>query len=399
MPRTRSRRSKKIESVDTSYYIGYCEDEETPDAIMQKFAALERIQNQFQKEKCRDQGVESDGDEKEPQEKLPEKFLKQLFEETTMFAVDDVIEAPPQYSEQYFVDESGFPEFYGEPMTDIDSNWSESSDYRDDMREVKTSRRKSKTRCKPAANGDDNFLVGSHFRLHRSCRRYTPKFEEVRYQRCPPLPLVPSYCHMIMPYKEPVTTVFPEADVFHDHLTPLLNGCKVFGIYLNLPWVYHDADSKRTKELWQGFQKIDYPDTLLHVGLVFVYIPKFLFADAVKVMKGKGFKWVEQALVIPRSFGRIITKNSKLFKVAKMCMHIFRKTNKGQLPMQHQRVTNVHLLSGEDKMHYTYNLIEQMLPPTLGGQKNVRLLELYDVGEKREGWIQIRHKQRIRLIE
>jgi len=398
MPRTRSRskRFKKIENVDTSYYIGYCEDEETPHAIMQKFAALERIQNQFQKEKCREQGVESDGEEKEPQQKLPDKFLKQLFQETTMFAVDDVIEARPEYSEHYLIDEYGFW-CHSDSITDIVSEWLENnSEFSED--DAKTSKRKSKGRPSriklTSFNYNNNSLsVGPRFNpLHRG---YNEKFVEVRYQRCPPLPLVPSYCHMIMPYKEPVPTVFPEADIFHDDLTTLINGNKVFGIYLNLPWIYHDADQKRTKDLWRGFQKIEYPDNLIKVGLVFVYIPKFLFANAVKVMKSKGFKWVEQAMVIPRDFGRIVIKKAKYIKVGKMCMHIFRKMKKGQLPMQHQRVTNLHLLSGEDKMHYTYNLIEQMLPPKLDNQANVRLLELYDIGEKREGWIQIRHKERM----
>jgi len=268
------------------------------------------------------------------------------------------------------------------------------------MEGAKTSKRKSKLksyRIKVVQSNDhnDNCLLGPNFRSNPLYRGPIRKVVEVRYQRCPPLPLVPSYCHMIMPYKESVPNVFPEADIFNDNLTQLINGNKVFGIYLNLPWIYNDADHKRTKDLWQGFQKIKYPDNLIPVGLVFVYIPKFLFSNAVKVMKSKGFKWVEKALVIPRDFGRIVTKKGKFLKVAKMCMHIFRKMKKGRLPMQHQRVTNAHLLSGENKMHYTYNLIEQMLPPKLDGQENVRLLELYDIGEKRDGWIQIRHKERM----
>jgi len=395
--RARSRRSAKIDNVDTSYYIGYCEDEETPEAIMQKFAALERIQNQHQKEKFREQGFESDGEEKEPLENLPDKYLKQLFEETTMFAVDDVIEAIPQYSDRYHVDEYGIWECDGEMITDITSEWTE-SDFSDEMKVEKFSNRKrnmKSNRIKRVAVYDDNVFAGPCFRSHPSLQRPARTLKDVRYQRCPALPLVPSYCHMIMPYREPVPTVFKEADIFNDDLTSLLEGKKVFGIYLNLPWIYHDADHKRTKHLWKGFQNIEYPDTLIERGLLFVYIPKFLIADAVKVMKTKGFKWVEKALVIQRDFGRIVTKKSHYLKVAKMCMHVFRKIKKGHVPMQHQRVTNAHLLSGEDKMHYTYNLIEQMLPPNLKGQKNVRLLELYDIGEKREGWIQIRQKERV----
>jgi len=394
--RSRSRRSAKIKSVDTSYYIGYCEDEETPDAIMQKFAALERLQSQHQKDKFREQGFESDDEEKEPIDELPEKYLKQLFEETTMFAVDDVVEAEPQLLERYHVDDYGIWDLNAESVTEIDSEWSEdTSDFSNEMKDRKLSKRKSdakRSKKRVVVNHEKSTSDGPSFRLHRVYRRPTRKFKEVRYQRCPNLPLVPSYCHMIMPYKDPVHISFPEADIFHDKITPLLKGNKVFGIYLNLPWIYNKADHKRTKDLWRGFQEIEYPDTLIEVGLLFVYIPKFLFGEAVKVMKRKGFKWVEKAVVIPRDFGRVVAKRSKFLKAAKMPMHIFRKMKKGQLPMQHQRVTNLHLLTGEDKMHYTYNLIEEMLPPNLGGQKNVRLLELYDIGEKREGWIQIRHK-------
>jgi len=393
--RARSRRSQKIDNVDTSYYIGYCEDEETPDAIMQKFAALERLQMQHQREKFREQGFDSDGEEKEPIGDLPEKYFKQLFEETTMFAVDDVIEATPQYAESYHVDEYGVWEIDGEMIADSVSEWSE-SDWSDDTKVAKPSNRKAnmkRNHRKRVAVYDGNISVGPSFRAHVLCNMPVRKLKDVRYQRCPPLPLVPSYCHMILPYKEPVPTAFLEADVFNDDLTHLLKGNKVFGIYLNLPWIYHDPDHKQTKSLWTGFQKIKYPDSLIELGLIFAYIPKFLFADAVKVMKAKGFKWVEKALVIERDFGRIVGKKSKFLEVAKMSLHIFRKIKKGQVPMQHQRVTNAHLLSGEDKMHYTYNLIEEMLPPNLKGQKNVRLLELHDVGEKREGWIQILHKQ------
>jgi len=390
--RASSRRSAKIKNVDTSYYIGYCEDEETPEAIMQKFATLERLQSQHQKEKFKEQGLDSEGEEKEPIEELPEKYLKQLFEQTTMFAVDDVIEAEPQIVEKYHVDDYGIWDWNGESVTEMDSEWSEdSSDFRNE-KHGKVSNRKSdvkRTSKKSVAS-----VPPHRFRSHRFARRRARKFKEIRYQRCPKLPLVPSYCHMIMPYKDPVPAVFSEANIFHDTLIPYLEGNKVFGIYLNLPWVHHDVDHERNKELWRGFQQIKYPDTLMEIGLLFAYIPTFLTVDAVKVMKTKGFKWVESALVIQRDFGKIVIKKSKnrIVHAAKEVMHIFRKMNKGDLPMQHQRTTNAHLLTGEDKMHYTYGLIETMLPPNLDGQENVRLLELYNIGEKREGWIQIRHK-------
>jgi len=391
MTRARSRKATKIKNVDTSYYIGYCEDEETPEAIMQKFAALERMQTKHQKEKLQEQGLDSDGEEKEPVAELPEKYLKQLFEETTMFAVDDIIEAEPQLVEKYHIDEYGFWDLSGDSVME-DSEWSENSSDLRSEKQGKHSIRKSdakRTRKKLFVSDPPH-----RFRSHRFARRRVRKFKEIRYQVCPRLPLVPSYCHMIMPYKDPVPAVFPEADIFHDELIPLLKGNKVYGIYLNLPWVHYNPDDEQNQELWRGFREIQYPDKLIELGLLFVYLPTVFFVEAVEVMKIKGFKWVESAIVITRDFGKVVLNKSKnrLLHAGKQVLHIFRKLNKGDLPMQHQRTTNAHLLNGEDKMHYTYNLIETMLPPNLDGQKNVRLLELYNIGERREGWIQIGHR-------
>jgi len=142
-----------------------------------------------------------------------------------------------------------------------------------------------------------------------------------------------------------------------------------------------------------------FPDDLMNAGLLFVYIPKYFFGDAVKVLKKKEFKWVEKAIVIPRDLGSIQvrkmqSKKNGFIGVASKDLHIFRKLKKGRLPMMHQRDTNGRFLTGEDKMHYTYDLIEQMLHPGYRGQKNVKLLELHDIGGKREGWIQIKHRAR-----
>lgn len=373
---------------------------------MMKFEALQRIQDEQQKAKWREQGLESDGEEKEPLEELPADCLRKLFEETAMFTVADVVEPEPVIQDQYYVDEYGYWEFENDAMPDDDGNWDEEDD--DTSEDDHESKRDPSVRVKREARRPKSIKnIKAQVRTSSGYTQYNDNFnsysktpcnlgpEDVRYVRCPNHPMVASFCYNFIPYKESTPTSYPEADIVHGNISQMLEGNKVYGIYLNFPWVYADVDHMRTKKLWGIFRDFQITDALMEMGLIFVYIPKFLFDDATEMMTKKGFKWVEKAIVIQRKFGLMETKKSRFLDVAVMSLHIFRKKTKGRLPMQHQRVTNARLLTGEDKMYYTYDLIEQMLPPTHQGQKNVKLLELYDIGEKREGWIQIRHKDQV----
>jgi len=358
---------------------------------MKKFEILERIQIEQQRAKSKEIGYY--GEEKEPIEELPEQLLKKVFEETTMFSVEDVVEPAKEFSEKYYLNEYGVWDFEDEFINKGDSDWNMDSSSDIDLSLSKAKRRKKIGSSRKMDSSSTSYINNRYRGAFRAFRKTSAK-KGIRYTRCKPHPMAASFCHYIKPYEESISTTFPEADIVHDNLASMLEGNKVFGIYLNFPWVYRDEDHHQTNRLWELFKDLKFSDSLIEAGLVFVYLPNFLFGDAVKIVARKKFKWVEKAVVVPRDFGYIRVSKSRYLSVAAMGLHIFRKMAKGRLPMQHQRVTNVCLLSGEDKMFYTYDLIEQMLPPTFRGQKNVRLLELYDVGEKREGWIQIRHKAR-----
>merc|ERR1719336_2747274 len=96
-------------------------------------------------------------------------------------------------------------------------------------------------------------------------------------------------------------------------------------------------------------------------------------------------------MVVPRTpLYRLQRKKGRFFGVSRESMHLYRRKAKSSMPMQHQRLINVHFLSGETKAEYTYDLIEQMFPPHITG--GARLVELYQCGHRREGWAHIVHK-------
>ena len=311
-----------------------------------------------------------------------------------MFAVNDVVNPGPSYLESgFFLDKEGMKadmdwDYISDAEEELpEEEYFQSTKSRRRRRSVCTQEYKSSMSSFPVFNQSPNHLL-----YERPQKKRRPN-DFVRYTRCQRHPMLARYCFNIKKYEDPVVFTFPVADIVKDNLLPLLCGNEVYGIYLNLQWNWCDIDHQVTKTSWRILQDMKYPDSLIKNGLLFVYIPKFLFHGAFKVMQSKGFRWVEQAIVVPRDLGDTIVKKSRYLNVAKMCLHIFRKGAE-KIPMKHQRTADVHLLSGEHKMFYTYNLIERLLPPSLNGRNDVRLLELYQVGEKRDKWIQIRHKDR-----
>eukprot|EP01083_Nonionella_stella_P072415 195296_1 len=91
---SRKRRCKKPPPVNPSFYVGYVEDEETPEQIMKKFAALEALKRKKQDERepieqpPPDPSIpagKAEAPEPPPEEPLTERDLDFLFEQTSMF--------------------------------------------------------------------------------------------------------------------------------------------------------------------------------------------------------------------------------------------------------------------------------------------------------------------------
>merc|ERR1719376_1345575 len=123
MPR-RTRRSNRATTVaqtsqywgsevDETYFLGYCEDQETPEAIMKKFEALERMQNQKKKEAEATMPKRSGKCEADPaleaaQVALSEADMKKLFKETSQFTVDSAVRGNDMLYDNHIVYEEGF---------------------------------------------------------------------------------------------------------------------------------------------------------------------------------------------------------------------------------------------------------------------------------------------------
>ena len=90
-PRSKRACTVRAQGPSSTHYVGYVEDDETPEAIMKKFEALERVQQRLTAER----GAEAAGAEAEEGgaeaaregEALTEEQLLEVFKQTSVFTL------------------------------------------------------------------------------------------------------------------------------------------------------------------------------------------------------------------------------------------------------------------------------------------------------------------------
>lgn len=368
------------------HYVGYVEEDETPEMIMAKFQELEEIQRQASvadKEQEEEDGQAERVDEDASQQ-LTDDQLLQVFKQTSMFNVKTALQNNAVLAD--IDDMLGLTrERYGEDdiISDDDdmlkSFWSDDEDWDDG-----SSRRKKKGGRQRVAR--QRSITAPKIR-HRVVTAYNPSTQalvrkkvkvvdpnEIQYIRVPVPPLPLSWGRTIAPYGlEQQQPMEEEVSVNGIAEAVLVNAAWYRGYTLD--------------EAMRRLSSVSF-ETLVPYGFVFVWTPKELVHPVCKVLQKKGFAYIENLTWVWMEPNNTISQvDSEYIRRSHLTLYMFRAVERSQtIELRHQRSPDVvfdYQKDGHKCPTETYSYLETLLPQSKG-----KLVELWGSKEEntRQGW-------------
>lgn len=419
------------------HFVGYVEDEETPEMIMKKFEALERIQKQQQlREKMDDvdenekkEGIEekecgprietknsrrkesnamevsnrkgtSSAPEDEP-EGLTEEQLKLVFRETSMFNIESAMKRggwSAGEKRKIYLGVDGSDE---ECLTFYDSE-----DEDEEFWSGKLSRKRGAGRVKVKQMGPPRI-----HKLVTTLNRDSGAFIRRRVQvidphaiitvKMPHAPLPLSWGRTISAYQprkanQHNPSIMRE-NIFGGKLASKI-GRSFLGVLINPAWEDEASELSRPHGTTsQILERLDLP-SLCPSGFVFVWVSKGNISGVMDLMYGWNYCYVENLTWVQlKPNNRVVQECSDGFCRSHLTLFIFRRENEGKdIDLRHQRNPDVvvDFLRGPCGAHghtplETYTTIETLLPDWRDN-----LLELWAFPNLlREGWVQVASKK------
>lgn len=372
------------------HYVGYVEDDETPEMIMSKFQELEEIQKQEPKELEEKMETHKDGDHQ-----LTDDQLLQVFKQTSMFnvktalqnnamlaGIDDVLELT---NERY-----GQEDIISDDEDMLRSFWSDDDDWEEAAYKRKGSRSKGK---KPARQ-----KIASKVR-HRVVTAYNPSTQAlvrrrikvadpnaIQFIRIPPPPIPLSWGRVIAPYTPPrqeKTAFCINVPDMKKLSAPMLPDSVAEAILINSAWYRgYTHDEAMTRISSVSFK------SLVPYGFIFVWTPKELVHPVCKLMLTNGYAYIENLTWVWMEPNNTIAKeDSKYVRRSHLTLYMFRAIDRIQnIELRHQRSPDVvfdYQKDGETCPLETYSYIETLLPQSKG-----KLVELWGTVHEndRPGW-------------
>jgi N6-adenosine-specific RNA methylase IME4 len=409
----------------SSMYVGYVEEDETPEMIMRKFAELERIQ-QMHKEKQQQQQhvIMNEGDEivayDEQQQQqnvasahqdesfeMTEEMMKEVFKATSGFTMRKAMKA--EDAEAF-----GFDEFDRDFYNEYDDDEMEIYDDEDaDFWEMLGRRRKRKGGAekpervpkapkeprepreprepkaprepKPqkshmitAYNSDTGFMI-------RKKKNFDPR--ELNVFKLPkhdlpndPLPI--TWGRMVKPYipkevRDKMDKEVPDFKQFKMKIDKSMDVSKLsedyLGILMNPPWKIEQAPDKGNVTV-EDIAQLPL-ERLSPLGFIFIWVEKENLSLVCDVMQEKNFNYVENLTWVQMQPNNCVVKTeSRYLARSHRTLLIFRRSTamfpeSKAIELRHQRNSDVTLdvvettESGRRKVpEHVYNSIETLLP-------------------------------------
>eukprot|EP01122_Echinamoeba_exundans_P000575 TRINITY_DN10500_c0_g1_i1.p1 TRINITY_DN10500_c0_g1~~TRINITY_DN10500_c0_g1_i1.p1 ORF type:complete len:478 (+),score=101.41 TRINITY_DN10500_c0_g1_i1:107-1435(+) len=438
----RKRRSS-AKKVSASLWVGYAADEETPEMIMKKFEALERLKaniaaqqqkNQQQKpggdgepngppvadapsavlDSVASSSTDTVGHDPGPQDvQLTEQQLEKVFKMTSMFVV------PTGSREVVYDVGEGFQDqdLLNQLAVDDDSSGDEEAFFNvgDGPKKPRAKRERStkKRERNPAADsGRDKSRMklvsmevvgmdGYTYTVKKKVKLKDPL--EPDYVRIPPFPVPLTWAKSVEPFalapsEAPAGSHYVETNIVDFDL--LSFGKTFVGVLLDVPWKTPrlNGPGRVTAAELVGLRL----DQVLPAGLAFIWVEKETIADAVKLFTSWGFTYVENLSWVRRYPNHsIVTEDYDYFTKSKAILLIFKRGD--GITLRHQRNPDVVFdfvrrdkYLAEDKPENVYDMIETLLPEGNYKEetKEGRFLELW--GRKnmpRKGWTSLIQKR------
>ena len=414
-----------------SHYVGYVEEDETPEMIMAKFEQLERIQKEAEEakraraeQKAAEGGEgggpdgegagaerEGAGDDAENDD-FDEEMLLRVFKETSQFSVKSVLADNDMWGADFGdgYDEDGAAFFDdGDGVQGMDADfWDEVFGGSKRKRRGAGVPREKKPRApaKPprqhmitAYNSDNQMLM-------RKKKVIDPRAPNLL--KLPPHPIPVSWGRVVAPYR-PAEVMEAERNALPDcvHVTaPILGtdltayGTDFLAVHVNPPWDIEGSPDRGSVTVEQigtiPFQK------LTPYGFVFMWVEKENLSAVCDVMSKKQFVYVENMTwVHMRPDNVIVNSHAKYFARSHRTLLMFRRDVR-QFPqgkdieLRHQRSADVTMdvvlttSTGRRTIpSHVYKAVETLLPQAYKAGHKGKLLELWSEpgsAARRAGW-------------
>uniref|UniRef100_A0A1D2AEX0 Uncharacterized protein n=1 Tax=Auxenochlorella protothecoides TaxID=3075 RepID=A0A1D2AEX0_AUXPR len=395
------------------HYVGYVEDDETPEMIMAKFEALDRIQASSHSpgEEGKAGNVNTVGleilaavEERSRDGCLTDAQLLEVFKQTSIFnvktaladneallSIDDLL---CQYADRYGSDEE-----VSDDEDWIQTFWSATENGKDAVKRSSTEPRQrmpgGTTGARPSSQSRHR-LVTSYNPFSQALVRRKVRVcdkNEVVTMRIPAAPLPLSWGRTVRPYS-PGSSVDGQ-----EKRCPLVSydswlKCKAAAAtyeaaLINPGWVESGDDGAGLKR----FATLPLPD-LVPSGMVFMFIPKQYIQSVCQQMVSWGFMYIENLTWVYLSPNHTVSREeSPFFASSHLTLYMFRWADRGrEMELRHQRNPDVLFdcclpIAGSPchaVPQAVYDTIETLLP----GAKD-RFLELWAAqGSARPGWTQ-----------
>ncbi|TPX62081.1 hypothetical protein PhCBS80983_g00734 [Powellomyces hirtus] len=400
MSSRRSTRKRKAQpattDVSSSWYVGYAEDGESVEAIMQKFQELDRMQRELATQESACAATPALPAKVEiPDEITPcddpagSAEMAQVVADATgdeaAFAVEDRDQAgfTQEQLEELFKRTSGFTvkqaamNLDPEDLDDMelwrlemegleDDDWAEQDDaqfvdddfWGDGAGELSSGNRKAVrvARVRSVAGSrnklDRESLIakykvmqiqmqdrhGNYFVMKKRICAVDPTLPT--YVRIPPVPIPRAWVKFIAPYSAPNPKLegcrYHEQDVLTFNLKSL--GNRFQAVHMDPPLLLPGEESTPGKISVDQLSKLDIP-SIIPCGFLFIWAEKELTPHILRVTHAWGFRYVENFAWIKRERNnRIAQQASRYFNKSKMTCFIFRKEQKtGDVELRHQR--------------------------------------------------------------
>ena len=398
---SRPRRKCRKTKPNPVMYVGYVEDDETPEMIMKKFATMEQCLSKSHEQNL----VEYDNENKtktENQQNINEQRLTKIFQETSNFSVSSVLKNNEVLWEQPILDEDGFivayekqnlhDTFYDE-NGDTDQNDSEfeyllaesedlekSEDEDDSLQHVK---RKISTRTSYSKQNSCRLAVGALARPFRSRETLSRTYvKRKRLTKVNNISKLPSYPFPLTSYTPMIRNQFideqhkPKNGIYIEkgNLCSELKLCNLphneyAGILMDPPFKTEYGQSWGDLTI-QQFSQLPIHD-LTDTAMLFIWTPSELIWEVTLVCeKNWNFSLVEHAIWVKKTINDdFYSEKSKYINISKVNLLLFQNKSV-KCSLRHQRTPDVHMAKMSchpvtkkelKPLEYTYKLIETLL--------------------------------------
>jgi N6-adenosine-specific RNA methylase IME4 len=334
----RNRRSKPSVVASASYYLGYVEEDESPEAIMAKFAELERIQKQ---------------NSLNPNESLTEDQMKELFQKTSTFSVDKVVAGDDEWDEWWEEDLTEFDEEQEEQDNQLQSEKEPEDEELTESEPEMLENAPEQPKAEKKQRSTKRILSTASKTINYSVPTVQVRqADEIEILRLP-MPIGPTWAHLIRHSKTEQTS------------SQSWEKSQILALLIDVPSVKHLQSIVIDNYIVRGFLFIWCNDKS-EIGLLFDFAHSF------------GFKYCENICWIRMTLeNKLATKQSTWVNECKTSCFAFRKFKDSEMELRHQRNSDCIFdweRTDGSKPAQVYSIVETLLP--VKQQEQVVFLEL-----------------------